>query len=67
VQCDSISFGFGFENDEYVMSCSSGYTGNITARCLSSGWQVIRESCVLFALEELQKVKNLHFMDLARF
>ncbi|XP_020040542.2 adhesion G-protein coupled receptor F1 isoform X1 [Castor canadensis] len=55
VQCDSISFGFGFENDEYVMSCSSGYTGNITARCLSSGWQVIRESCVLFALEELQK------------
>ncbi|XP_004379589.2 adhesion G-protein coupled receptor F1 isoform X1 [Trichechus manatus latirostris] len=54
-QCNSIVFGFGSKNDEYTLPCSSGYTGNITARCQSSGWQVIRENCVLSQLEELKK------------
>ncbi|XP_021577519.3 adhesion G-protein coupled receptor F1 isoform X1 [Ictidomys tridecemlineatus] len=55
VQCNSIFFGFGSKNDEYTLPCSSGYTGNVTAKCQPSGWQVIRESCVLSQLEELQK------------
>uniref|UniRef100_G1P4U0 Adhesion G protein-coupled receptor F1 n=1 Tax=Myotis lucifugus TaxID=59463 RepID=G1P4U0_MYOLU len=55
VPCNSIAFGFGFENDEYTLPCSSGYTGNITAKCQPSGWQVIRETCVLSQLEELKK------------
>ncbi|KAK1338335.1 hypothetical protein QTO34_001450 [Cnephaeus nilssonii] len=55
VQCNSIAFGFGFKNDEYTLPCSSGYTGNITAKCQPSGWQVIRETCVLSQLEELKK------------
>ncbi|XP_006926889.1 adhesion G-protein coupled receptor F1 [Pteropus alecto] len=55
VQCNNIVFGFGFKNDEYTLPCSSGYIGNITARCQPSGWQVIRETCVLFQLEELQQ------------
>ncbi|XP_054424766.1 adhesion G-protein coupled receptor F1 isoform X1 [Pteronotus mesoamericanus] len=55
VQCNSIAFGFGFKNDEYTLPCSSGYTGNITAKCQPSGWQVIRETCVLVQLEELKK------------
>ncbi|XP_036998448.2 adhesion G-protein coupled receptor F1 isoform X2 [Artibeus jamaicensis] len=55
VQCNSIVFGFGFKNDEYTLPCSSGYTGNITAKCQPSGWQVIRETCVLAQLEELKK------------
>ncbi|XP_006860673.1 PREDICTED: probable G-protein coupled receptor 110 [Chrysochloris asiatica] len=54
-QCNSLVFGFGSENDEYTLPCSSGYTGIITARCQSSGWQIIRESCVLAELEELKK------------
>nr|KAF6362455.1 adhesion G protein-coupled receptor F1 [Pipistrellus kuhlii] len=55
VQCNSIAFGFGFKNDEYTLPCSSGYTGYITANCQPSGWQVIRETCVLSQLEELKK------------
>nr|XP_027794034.1 adhesion G-protein coupled receptor F1 [Marmota flaviventris] len=55
VQCNSIFFGFGSKNDEYTLPCSSGYTGNVTAKCQPSGWQVVRESCVLSQLEELQK------------
>ncbi|XP_062043496.1 adhesion G-protein coupled receptor F1 [Lepus europaeus] len=54
-QCNNIVFGFGSINDEYTLPCSSGYNGNITARCQSSGWQVIRENCVLSQLQELQK------------
>ncbi|XP_027627901.1 adhesion G-protein coupled receptor F1 isoform X1 [Tupaia chinensis] len=54
-QCNSIVFGFGSKDDEYILPCSSGYTGNITARCLSSGWQVLKETCVLLQLEELKK------------
>ncbi|XP_042636254.1 adhesion G-protein coupled receptor F1 [Orycteropus afer afer] len=53
--CNNIVFGFGSKNDEYTLPCSSGYTGNITARCQSSGWQVIKETCVLSQLEELKK------------
>lgn len=55
VQCNSISFGFGFENDEYTLPCSSGFIGSVTVRCQSSGWQITRESCVLSQLEELEK------------
>ncbi|XP_058162836.1 adhesion G-protein coupled receptor F1 isoform X1 [Dasypus novemcinctus] len=55
VQCNSNVFGFGSKNDEYTFPCSSGYTGSITARCQSSGWQVVRETCVLSQLEELKK------------
>ncbi|XP_016068189.1 PREDICTED: LOW QUALITY PROTEIN: adhesion G-protein coupled receptor F1 [Miniopterus natalensis] len=55
VQCNSVVFGFGFKNDEYTLPCSSGYTGNITAKCQPSGWQVMRETCVLSQLEELKK------------
>uniref|UniRef100_A0A8C5K534 Adhesion G protein-coupled receptor F1 n=1 Tax=Jaculus jaculus TaxID=51337 RepID=A0A8C5K534_JACJA len=55
VQCNSVFFGFGSEGDEYVLLCSNGYVGSITARCQSSGWQVTRESCVLSQLENLQK------------
>ncbi|XP_008591160.1 PREDICTED: probable G-protein coupled receptor 110 [Galeopterus variegatus] len=54
-QCNSIVFGFGSKNDEYTLPCSSGYTGSIMARCQSSGWQVIKETCVLLQLEELKK------------
>ncbi|KAM6185133.1 adhesion G-protein coupled receptor F1 [Rhynchocyon petersi] len=54
-ECNSIFFGFGSKDDEYTLPCSSGYTGDITARCQSSGWQVIRETCVLSQLEELKK------------
>ncbi|XP_036023010.1 adhesion G-protein coupled receptor F1 [Onychomys torridus] len=54
-QCNSVSFGFGFEDDEYTLPCSSGFTGNITIRCGRSGWQVTKESCVLSQLEELKK------------
>ncbi|XP_017657060.1 adhesion G-protein coupled receptor F1 [Nannospalax galili] len=55
VQCYSTYFGFGSENDEYTLPCSSGFTGSITARCQSSEWQITRESCVLSWLEELKK------------
>ncbi|XP_046496848.1 adhesion G-protein coupled receptor F1 isoform X1 [Equus quagga] len=55
VQCNSIGFGFGSMNDEYTLPCSSGYTGSVTARCQPSGWQVLRETCVLSQLEELKK------------
>lgn len=58
-QCNNIVFGFGSRNDEYVLPCSSGYTGNITVRCQPSGWQVLRETCVHSRLEELRKVKYL--------
>ncbi|XP_037376797.1 adhesion G-protein coupled receptor F1 [Talpa occidentalis] len=54
-QCNSIAFGFGSKNDEYTLPCSSGYTGTITARCQLSGWQVLRETCVLSQLEDLKK------------
>ncbi|XP_077018120.1 adhesion G-protein coupled receptor F1 [Tamandua tetradactyla] len=54
-QCNSIVFGFGSKDDEYTLPCSSGYIGNITARCQSSGWQVIKETCVLSQLEKLKK------------
>ncbi|XP_035308727.1 adhesion G-protein coupled receptor F1 isoform X3 [Cricetulus griseus] len=54
-QCNSISFGFGSENDEYTLPCSSGFTGNITVRCQHSGWQITKESCVLSQLAELNK------------
>ncbi|XP_052599941.1 adhesion G-protein coupled receptor F1, partial [Peromyscus californicus insignis] len=54
-QCNSISFGFGSEDDEYILPCSSGFTGNITVRCRRSGWQVTKESCVLSQLAELKK------------
>uniref|UniRef100_A0A452TEU8 Adhesion G protein-coupled receptor F1 n=1 Tax=Ursus maritimus TaxID=29073 RepID=A0A452TEU8_URSMA len=54
-QCNNIVFGFGSRNDEYVLPCSSGYTGNITVRCRPSGWQVLRETCVHSRLEELRK------------
>ncbi|XP_034377685.1 adhesion G-protein coupled receptor F1 isoform X1 [Arvicanthis niloticus] len=54
-QCNSISFGFGSENDEYTLPCSSGFTGSMTVRCQSSGWQITSESCVLSQLEELKK------------
>ncbi|XP_012600290.3 adhesion G-protein coupled receptor F1 [Microcebus murinus] len=53
--CNSNIFGFGSKDDEYTLPCSSGYTGNITARCQLSGWQVIRETCVLFQLQELEE------------
>ncbi|XP_023574987.1 adhesion G-protein coupled receptor F1 isoform X2 [Octodon degus] len=53
VSCYSVAFGLGFEDSEYTQPCSSGYTGNITAQCQSSGWQVVRESCVLSRLQEL--------------
>ncbi|XP_046496854.1 adhesion G-protein coupled receptor F1 isoform X4 [Equus quagga] len=55
IQCNSIGFGFGSMNDEYTLPCSSGYTGSVTARCQPSGWQVLRETCVLSQLEELKK------------
>ncbi|XP_036910327.1 adhesion G-protein coupled receptor F1 isoform X4 [Sturnira hondurensis] len=55
VQCNGIFFGFGFKNDEYTLPCSSGYTGDIAAKCQPSGWQVVRENCVLAQLEELKK------------
>ncbi|XP_004408504.1 PREDICTED: probable G-protein coupled receptor 110 isoform X2 [Odobenus rosmarus divergens] len=54
-QCNSIVFGFGSRNDEYILPCSSGYTGNITARCQPSGWQILREMCVHSQLEGLKK------------
>ncbi|XP_059137695.1 adhesion G-protein coupled receptor F1 [Peromyscus eremicus] len=54
-QCNSISFGFGSEDDEYTLPCSSGFTGNITVRCRLSGWQIAKESCVLSQLAELKK------------
>ncbi|KAM9002228.1 adhesion G-protein coupled receptor F1 isoform 2-T2 [Sarcophilus harrisii] len=54
-ECDSIIFGFGSENDEYTLPCSDGYVGNITARCHSSGWQLVKETCVPPQLEELRK------------
>ncbi|XP_052049553.1 adhesion G-protein coupled receptor F1 [Apodemus sylvaticus] len=54
-QCNSISFGFGSEDDEYTLPCSSGFTGSVTVRCQSSGWQITRDSCVLSQLEELKK------------
>nr|XP_037861598.1 adhesion G-protein coupled receptor F1 [Chlorocebus sabaeus] len=54
-QCNDIVFGFGSKDDEYTLPCSSGYRGSITARCQSSGWQAIRETCVLPQLEELKK------------
>ncbi|KAM4835425.1 adhesion G-protein coupled receptor F1 [Thomomys bottae] len=53
--CNSVFFGFGSEGDQYILPCTSGYMGTLTARCLTAGWQVIRESCVLSQLEELQK------------
>ncbi|XP_023368648.1 adhesion G-protein coupled receptor F1 isoform X1 [Otolemur garnettii] len=53
--CNSVVFGFGSKDDEYTLPCSTGYTGHITARCQSSGWQVTKESCVLHQLEELEK------------
>ncbi|XP_021084204.1 adhesion G-protein coupled receptor F1 isoform X2 [Mesocricetus auratus] len=59
VQCNSISFGFGFENDEYTLPCSSGFTGSITVRCQHSGWQITKESCVLSQLAELNKNLNM--------
>ncbi|KAM6182295.1 adhesion G-protein coupled receptor F1 [Erethizon dorsatum] len=52
-QCHSAAFGFGSEDDEYTLPCSRGYTGNITARCRSLRWQIVRESCVLSQLQEL--------------
>ncbi|XP_066108306.1 adhesion G-protein coupled receptor F1 isoform X1 [Saccopteryx bilineata] len=55
VQCNSLFFGFGFKDDEYTLPCSSGYTGHIVAKCRPSGWEVIRETCVLSQLEELKK------------
>lgn len=63
VQCNSIGFGFGSMNDEYTLPCSSGYTGSVTARCQPSGWQVLRETCVLSQLEELKKVKHFLLAD----
>nr|XP_042122167.1 adhesion G-protein coupled receptor F1 isoform X2 [Peromyscus maniculatus bairdii] len=54
-QCNSISFGFGSKDDEYTLPCSSGFTGTITIRCQSSGWQITKESCVLSQLAELKK------------
>ncbi|XP_006881988.1 PREDICTED: probable G-protein coupled receptor 110 [Elephantulus edwardii] len=54
-ECNSVIFGFGFQNDEHTLPCSRGYIGDITARCQASGWQVIRETCVLSKLEELKK------------
>ncbi|XP_037700415.1 adhesion G-protein coupled receptor F1 isoform X2 [Choloepus didactylus] len=66
-QCNNIVFGFGSKDDEYTLPCSSGYTGNITARCQASGWQVVRETCVLSQLEELKKVKHFHLSDLPWF
>lgn len=56
VQCNSVSFGFGSEDDEYTLPCSSGFFGNITVRCQHSGWQVTKEYCVLSQLAELEKV-----------
>ncbi|XP_053459522.1 adhesion G-protein coupled receptor F1 isoform X4 [Nycticebus coucang] len=53
--CNSVIFGFGSMDDEYTLPCSTGYTGQITAKCQSSGWQVTRETCVLPQLEELEK------------
>nr|XP_013012402.1 adhesion G-protein coupled receptor F1 isoform X1 [Cavia porcellus] len=53
--CHSATFGFGTEDDEYTLPCSSGYTGNITARCRSSRWQMVQESCVLSQLQELMQ------------
>ena len=67
-QCNSIAFGFGFENDEYTLPCSLGYIGSITVRCQPSGWHIVEEMCVLSELEELKKVKqqkrHFHFADL---
>ncbi|XP_004605898.2 adhesion G-protein coupled receptor F1 [Sorex araneus] len=54
-QCNSIVFGFGSQNDEYTLPCSSGYTGIITVTCQPSGWQIIKETCVLSQLEELKE------------
>ncbi|XP_027814523.1 adhesion G-protein coupled receptor F1 isoform X7 [Ovis aries] len=54
-QCNSIAFGFGFENDEYTLPCSLGYIGSITVRCQPSGWHILEEMCVLSELEELKK------------
>ncbi|KAL6036783.1 hypothetical protein STEG23_035085, partial [Scotinomys teguina] len=54
-QCNSISFGFGSEDDEYTLPCSSGFVGNTTIRCQHSGWQITKESCVLSQLAELKK------------
>ncbi|XP_056670694.1 adhesion G-protein coupled receptor F1 [Monodelphis domestica] len=56
--CDSIIFGFGSENDEYTLPCSAGYVGNITARCHSSAWQLVKEMCVPSQLEEMKKNLN---------
>ncbi|XP_027694095.1 adhesion G-protein coupled receptor F1 isoform X1 [Vombatus ursinus] len=53
--CDSIVFGFGSENNQYTLPCSAGYVGNITARCHSSAWQLVKETCVPLQLEELRK------------
>ncbi|XP_043855467.1 adhesion G-protein coupled receptor F1 [Dromiciops gliroides] len=53
--CDNIIFGFGSENDEYTLPCSAGYGGCITARCHSSEWQLVKETCVPLQLEELRK------------
>ncbi|XP_048203607.1 adhesion G-protein coupled receptor F1 [Perognathus longimembris pacificus] len=53
--CNSVSFGFGAEEEEFALPCSSGYSGTITVRCLAAGWQVRRDSCVLSRLKELQK------------
>uniref|UniRef100_A0A2K6F9A9 Adhesion G protein-coupled receptor F1 n=1 Tax=Propithecus coquereli TaxID=379532 RepID=A0A2K6F9A9_PROCO len=57
--CNSNIFGFGSKDDEYTLPCSSGYTGNITARCQLSGWQIIRETCVLLQLQELEENFNM--------
>lgn len=54
-QCNSVSFGFGSEDDEYTLPCSSGFLGNITVRCRHSRWQVTKEYCVLSQLVELKK------------
>nr|XP_036869639.1 adhesion G-protein coupled receptor F1 isoform X4 [Manis javanica] len=53
--CNSIVFGFASKNDEFTVPCSRGYTGNVKARCESSGWQILREKCVFSQLEELKK------------
>ncbi|XP_010616077.1 adhesion G-protein coupled receptor F1 isoform X1 [Fukomys damarensis] len=51
--CHSVAFGFGAEDSEFTLPCGRGYAGNVTARCRSSGWQVVQESCVLSQLQEL--------------
>ncbi|XP_068921913.1 adhesion G-protein coupled receptor F1 isoform X2 [Petaurus breviceps papuanus] len=53
--CDSIIFGFGSEDDQYTLPCSAGYVGSITARCHSSAWRLVKETCVPPQLEELRK------------